>query len=226
MREKTIKLYQIGELSAEAKEKARDWYREFVFSDSSDWEFVYDDAVTIAALFGLEIGQRPYKTVGGGTRYEPRIYFSGFSSQGDGACFEGEYQYKPGAMTDVRNHAPKDEKLHAIVDAIQEAQIRMLVHGFSVRASITQQGQYSHSHSMAIDFTAVANDGEEAEIPDEKNSWLQLHEKEIATQLRAFADWIYSQLEAEHDYRSSDESVDENIAANEYEFTEDGRRHI
>lgn len=41
--------------------------------------------------------------------------------------------------------------------------------------------------------------------------------------MRAFADWIYRQLETEYDYQNSDEQVDESIIANEYEFTEEGK---
>ena len=47
-------------------------------------------------------------------------------------------------------------------------------------------------------------------------------EEEVTQALRLFADWIYSRLESEYDYRMSDENVDESIKCNEYEFTEDG----
>jgi hypothetical protein len=40
--------------------------------------------------------------------------------------------------------------------------------------------------------------------------------------MRDFADWIYKGLEAEYDYRMSDEAVDEAMEVNEYEFTEEG----
>ena len=39
-----------------------------------------------------------------------------------------------------------------------------------------------------------------------------------------FMQWMYRQLEAEYDYRNSDEQIDKSITANEYEFTEDGKR--
>ena len=42
--------------------------------------------------------------------------------------------------------------------------------------------------------------------------------------LRDLARWLYRQLEREYDYLSSDEAVDETIIANEYTFTEAGRR--
>ena len=39
-----------------------------------------------------------------------------------------------------------------------------------------------------------------------------------------FADWIYRALETEYDYLMSDECVEGDIRANEYEFDEDGNR--
>ena len=46
----------------------------------------------------------------------------------------------------------------------------------------------------------------------------------LAELLRDFMNWIYQQLENEHDYLLSDEYVDDTIRANEYEFTENGKR--
>lgn len=42
--------------------------------------------------------------------------------------------------------------------------------------------------------------------------------------LTDFNSWIFKSLEKEYEYLMSDESVDESIKANEYEFTEDGER--
>jgi hypothetical protein len=49
-------------------------------------------------------------------------------------------------------------------------------------------------------------------------------EEEVTRLLRQFADWIYRQLEVEHDYQLSDENADETIRANDYEFTSEGKR--
>ncbi len=49
--------------------------------------------------------------------------------------------------------------------------------------------------------------------------------EDIVTEaLRDLARWLYRQLEREYEYLTSDEAVDEAIAANEYTFTEAGRR--
>ena len=80
-------VYRLDELSDAAKEKARAWYREGGFD--YDWfESVYDDFESIAEILGLRLKTRGVRLCGGGTRQKPCIWFSGFSSQGDGACFE------------------------------------------------------------------------------------------------------------------------------------------
>jgi len=49
-------------------------------------------------------------------------------------------------------------------------------------------------------------------------------EETVIEALRDLARWLYRQLEREYDYLSSDEAVDETIIANDYTFTEPGRR--
>jgi hypothetical protein len=49
-------------------------------------------------------------------------------------------------------------------------------------------------------------------------------EDAIITALRDLARWLYRQLEREYEYQTSDAVVDEAILANDYTFTETGRR--
>lgn len=188
-------VYTFDELSDDAKEKARGWWREGG-TDSDWWEYIFDDAKTIATLFGLDI---------------ERVFFSGFSSQGDGACFEGGYQYKKGALAAVKAYAPLDTELHRIVKALQEVQRKAF---YRLGASTKHRGHYYHSGCMAIDVCHI------------DDSWRDIGalEDDIAECLRDFADWIYRQLEREYEYQNSDEQVDEAIRANGYTFTEDGKR--
>ena len=95
-------VYTYDELDDAGKEKAREWYAQLAFSDSCDWEFVYEDAELMAGLMGIEIDRRAWTNAGGYKGSEPCIYFSGFSSQGDGACFEGTYRYKKGAVAAIK----------------------------------------------------------------------------------------------------------------------------
>jgi hypothetical protein len=46
----------------------------------------------------------------------------------------------------------------------------------------------------------------------------------VTDALRDLANWLYRQLEQEYDYLTSDEAVDETLIANDYTFTEEGRR--
>lgn len=208
MRTVTKSVYQFDELSDAAKETAREWFRT-ASADDEFWEATYADADSIAKLMGIEIDQKPVQTMGGTTRYEPAIFFTGFSSQGDGACFEGRYSYAKGGAAKVRAHAPVDEKLHSIADGLQAVQ---KAHGYKLYAKVKQSGHYSHSGCTDIEVMKgddYAPDAAEAEV------------KRL---LRAFMDWIYRQLETEYEYQNEDEQVDENIRANEYEFEADGRR--
>ena len=110
----TRTLYKFSELSPEAQQHALETQSRFE-SEDFDPEFVYDDAATIAELFGLDIRQTRKIRNDGSHFYDPTIYptiyYSGFCYQGDGACFEGTYSYKAGALKDVKGHAGQDERL-------------------------------------------------------------------------------------------------------------------
>src|SRR4051812_14748392 len=99
MRILETKVFKFDELDDDAKERARQWYREGAF-DYGWWEHVYDDAKECLALAGFSVD---------------KIYFSGFASQGDGACFGGTWR-APDAqpVKAMRAHAPKDKTLHGI----------------------------------------------------------------------------------------------------------------
>lgn len=204
-------VYQYDELSDRAKEKAREWYAQCVFEDSCDWEFVYGDAAQVAEILGIDLRQKRVTLMGGGHRYDPCIYFSGFSSQGDGACFEGTYRYAKGAAKKIREHAPRDTELHRIADELQEIQRRNF---YRLTASMSHRGHCNHSGCM--DVSVEDSEDRYRDVGDAEDAVTQL--------MRDFADWIYSQLEAEYEYQTSDEAVEEAIRANEYEFDEDGDR--
>ena len=209
MRQETIKIYKFDELSDESKETARERWRNCIDQHSLFSECVYEDAATIAELFGLDIRQKAIKCMDNSTRYEPSIYFSGFRSQGDGACFEGSYQYKKGSVKAVKEHAPLDTELHEIVKALFDIQ---KINFFQLYAQCGHSGHYYHSGCMQVDV-------------DRADDWHMTKdaENDITDNLRLFADWIYSSLEKEYDHTMSDENVDECITINEYEFTEDGK---
>lgn len=209
MRTIETQIFTFKELSNAAKEKAREWYRAGNCEDAQWADFVIEDAEQIASLLGIEFDQREFKTMGGGSGSAPNVYWSGFWSQGDGACFEGVYRYKKGAIKAVKDYAPQDEKLHRIAQALQDVQKR---HFYKLVATCKHRGHYSHSGCMSIDI----------EHDEDRYRDVSAAGSDLEAALRRFADWIYAQLEKEWGYQNADEQVDESIIANGYEFTADG----
>ncbi len=189
--EKTVFLFE--ELSDKAKEKAREWYR--LCDDGEFAEGVIEDAKIIGEKIGIDIN---------------KIYYSGFWSQGDGACFEGYYSYKKGWKKELLAYA-NDPKVFSIAQRLQDAQ---KAHFFKLDASCKQRGHYQHSGCMTVNV----------EHSDDRYRDIQDAESDVTDLLREFADWIYASLEKEWEYQNSDSVVDENITANEYEFDENGKR--
>ncbi|NQW81123.1 MAG: antitoxin of toxin-antitoxin stability system [Polaromonas sp.] len=202
--------YSFSELSEKAKDKARDALRYTGhYLEHGWWDSVYDDAARAATILGLDImeTERPRKNK---AYLVPAINFSGFSSQGDGACFRGSYCFNPKAVAEIQDYC-NDAELLRIATELHTLQLARRLHGFApFKASITTSGRYSHSHSMSVDveYDECAEDEIDA-ITDE-----------VTQIMRDFADWIYNSLEAEHDYLMSDECVDQELS--EENFDEDG----
>ena len=82
--------YTIHELSDKSKERAHcQWLKNFEFFGA---ECVIGDAKQVAALMGWEID---------------KVFYSGFSSQGDGASFEGTMHYAKGCGKKCSGVCPK-----------------------------------------------------------------------------------------------------------------------
>lgn len=191
---RTIELtaYSFDELSKEAKEKAIERFQNI--NVEHDWyDFVFDDAKTIASLMGIDI---------------KRIFFSGFWSQGDGACFEGDYSYKKDSVKAVKEYAPTDEKLHSIVERLSAIQKSNF---YKLSARVEHSGYYYHSKCTTVH---VYKDG---------NYTSDENETILTECLRDMMDWIYSQLEKEYEWNTCESSIIEAIESNGYEFTIDGK---
>lgn len=201
MRTVVHKIYSFSELSEEAKEKAISSVRDNEHYLSYDWyDGVYSDFKMIAAIVGIDITE---------------IYFSGFCSQGDGACFTGNYSFNKGSLKNIKQYAPKDHRLHAIVKSLQEVQSNYF---YKLSAQITHNDRYYHSNSVSI---GVNHENENLTLPYTKN---YRDGTGVDEALRGLMDWLYSTLEKEHDYLMSDEAVVEHIEANELEFWGSGKQ--
>ena len=194
-------VYSFNELGEDAKEKAMNEYRENAL-DYEWYDCSYEGAKEIGALIGINID---------------KIYFSGFFSQGDGACFEGHYEYKKGGLKAIKAYAPLDTTLHAIARDLQIVQKRNF---YKLSAKVKQSGHYMHERCTAVQ---VYKDYEYFFDTDDSCARGSTHDGAgVVEALRDFMQWIYSQLEKEHDYLQSDASVTEMILENEYEFTIEG----
>lgn len=215
MRIQETKVYTFEELSDKAKDKARDWYRSASDGDMYWSEYVIEDASTIADILGIELYTRPTKLMNETIRRDPCIWWSGFSSQGDGACYEGRYRYSQGSLKKLQGHIGKEsqdnKELYRIAQGLAAIQRKYFYGLVIVITRGHNSNHYSHSNTMAFDSV-----GDRHPSGDDH--------QELASLLRSFADWIYSRLEAEYIYVNSDEAVDETIQGNEYEFTEEGKR--
>lgn len=204
---KTATVFTFDELSDAAKEVARDKWRETEL-EYEWWDGIYDDAETAASLLGITLDRKRGAT--------PSIFFSGFSSQGDGACFEGSYRYKKGWLKALRAEFGNEEYRKPLEDigwALHAAQARQF---YQLVANCKQRGHYNHSGCMSVE---VSHD--ESMYRDIGDA-----EDEIRDALRSFADWIYARLEQEHDWRLEDAQIDESIKSSEAEFLESGKLYV
>jgi len=197
----TVEIFTFDELGDDAKQKAREWYREGAF-DHEWYDCTMDDAKECLKHCGFDIGD---------------IRFSGFWSQGDGACFDNTtWDASDVDVKALQEHAPQDQELHRLVAALAEISgistkdgESALDAGEAIFARIKHTGHYSHEHSSEID-------GENFNTLDDETAFGEL--------ARDAMKWAYRRLEAEYDYINSDEQIDETIRINEYDFTASGSR--
>ena len=201
----TSQVYQFDELSDEAKERARQWYRES--GGPEDFEFVIDHAVRVGEALGIEFSCQTVKLYGGGTRADPRIYWSLGYSQGDYAAFEGRWRYEKGMLAKVKKDYPTETEIHRIAKELQSAAAQVF---YKVYADCREE-----------------RGNQRVNVEHSEDSWRELPrgvERDIEQALSDFASWIYDSIRQEDEYLSEDEQVDESIRINEYEFTEEGER--
>ena len=221
-------IYEFDELSDEAKKKAIEHFGQWWHEDF-DGDCIKDNWKTKLEELGYE---------------NTDILFSGFCSQGDGACFKGGFHFDHKQSlallpcdleTKINIHNAKC-RLHGTTEWLD----------LSMYGHIVTSGNYFHSGTMQVDGLGIhpvvwhrCNLGPCDCVPtwlgvcDEFEELIELLRKDkvyldveltIKDQARSLADEIYSDLEKEYEYRTSDEAVAEMIRANEYEFTEDGKQ--
>lgn len=191
MRECVVKVFKFDELDIKAKEKAMDWFRSCI--DSNDYSCVTEDFEAILKLLGFT---------------DVKCWWSGFSSQGDGACFEGHWRAADVQPDKVWEYMPDNAENSYALGSRRIIQIAKR-HPES-HAKITAGGHYQHSNTMRSEVDCECGNFDE--------------DAEFLSACRSLADAYYGHLESQDEYLHSEENVSDSILANEYEFTSDGTR--
>lgn len=212
------KVYTYAELSDEAKAKARDWYRGASARDNSFAEFVTDDFHETLKALGFDVGRED-------------VAWSGFWSQGDGASFGGTWRASDCDPTQLLDNRPQVYPTENGENATNKENVEL----HRIAAEILACG----AAGMTFANIKASHRGffmslDSAEFEQEECSCVYVSctheaakrglEERFIEAARDLATMFYRALEAECTYQNSDEQVAETIEANEYEFTEDGKR--
>jgi hypothetical protein len=206
----TTTVYQYDELSDKAKTKARDeWRRLEAQSGDISWaEPTESSFKEAAAHMGWDV---------------TNVFWCGFSSQGDGAQFEGDWSAarvneaalkRDWLLSDPRTGEQFEEPSYGYNKRLHGAVERYAAFAAAYpdgsATVVRSSNHYAHSH--ANEFSVYF--GTDAET----NEFIEVS--------RRLMDLFYRMLEQEYDYRNSDKSVAEAIKANGNEFTEDGALYV
>jgi hypothetical protein len=193
MRTEQIAIYNFNELSDSAKDNARNWFRSC--QDSVDFEDTTEFAREIVTALGVDVDN---------------IFWSGFCSQGDGACFTGRYSYTKNWKNDLK--AIVGGELHGKFQAIGNAlQSLQKANFYQIEANITHNARYYHQYSTDIEVTRHSD-----------TSIVQDAEQGIKEYLQSAMGLIYDMLDDQNDYITSNDYIDECISTNNYEFYANG----
>ena len=213
--------FSFDELDEKAKERARDYWRSL--DDGGWWDHTYDEACVVARILGMEIDIRSGTTANGNKWEHPAIYFSGFHTQGSGACWDGVIQtgLLSGARERMLQYAPNDTELMDLVKRA-EALFEQIASVHAVNRLVDEGAEKDFPEvEIGMHLSVYGNDSSwiTAIRDDRVNSDIENRADKLVSE---FTDWIYGQLEAEDEWRNADEQVDEAIRANDMLFDEDG----
>lgn len=194
-------------LSRRDKDAILDKYRNYNVEDGLGWwDGVYENFIEEMKEIGIAVGAHPVGTQRGTTQV-PSIYFSGFWSQGDGACFEGRVDDWP---TFIKAAFPNDIEEYMPLWTEAEAGSPSLYW--------THSGRYCHENSCTFHSEFEIGNGYDPEVQPLRYAVRQaiveyaeiLVEKmfeEAEEFIKGKMKELYKALEEEHDYLTSDEPV-------------------
>lgn len=195
---------ELEELSSTAYERAYSWW----YGGQGDyewWDCTIDDFCEKMETLGVTITPRRNS---GRKPAPPAVYFSGFSSQGDGASFEADIDLAKWCKANQTGRCYR-------------AALYAIRHGYlSDTASIHTSGHYSHSGTMHLDEDWSSWEDEATDKAILQHATLREH---VLEWCRDKADDLYRDLEKEYEYLTSEEQFIESCEVNGYLFDEYGR---
>ena len=229
MRTEMVKIYQLEELSKEAKERAIEWYRDIIDRDFSfESEMITED-------FQYELQKLYYPS--------DNVEWSLSYCQGDGVAFYGHINKDDLYKIVERNR-------ESLSDTHYELYEKIYNDGLYIEADIVRNSfgyHYSHYNAMNVELdgdcietiTESLFDDEEKldemydeEISDYNDEFYELYrevedlidsiEEIISQEIKVISKELENKGYEEIEYYTSDESIQEEIIANEYEFLQDG----
>jgi len=197
MRTVLVNLFKINELSKEAQEHA---YQTWLNTDAGEYDngIMKDDITELGGCIGINI---------------EKVLYSGFYSQGDGACFEGTYSYKSDWKNDLECYAPLDETMFTLGEELEKVYKK---YGL-VEVTVSHTGRYYHENS--VDIECEYDNDDDAE--DEKR-FIALGE--IDYLLKDFMKHTYKLLQQDYEYQTSKDYFIETSLDNDYEYRENGEQ--
>ena len=212
---------QLLELKPEATEKIKEWWSNACWDDNYRSESVIECAKEDGHALGFVIDV---------------IYWSGFWSQGDGACWTGQVDISKWLKT----HCKDSIGLSAWVELIREGVIDKHI-------SVGHVGRYYHENSMAFGYIedntdvfsregdvmttesifqsmTIANVFDLIEASDFEYKTTEGIREAIIKSGQDFAQDIYRKLEKEYDYVMSEANLIEVCECNEWLFNAEGER--
>ena len=183
-------------------------HRYFNVEHSDWWDCAYSDFTEQMTAIGIEVD---------------RIYFSGFCSQGDGACFEGRVDDWDLFLESLGYTSPA---------------LSVLAQNSGWKFHVTHSGHYYHENCTSFSSTSYLDHPDNTDATDD-NDWIRwcspyktdtqnaaflavlrtydiesLH-NEFVEAFKSHMRQLYRDLEKEHDYLTSDEVVWESLKAND-----------
>ena len=199
----TTNVYKFEELSPESQANALDKHREWLVNDPYWYTCIEEDWNDKLSNLGIE---------------NPKISFSGFWNQGDGAVFTSKNIDLIKLLDGLGMQTEYKYIYDLLIDDVM-----------NVSSSINRiSNYYDHEGTakLSIDFEQLNDDYESEEkyneVENKAIEMLSQLEKELESWRREMCKELYYDLMQEYEMLQSDDVLKETFVENEYEFTEDG----